>query len=387
LEVTVNGPATAVVGGQVQCQIEVVNRGAATATKVLVSDRFDSGLRRGGSNTPIEHDLADIPPGGVVRLSVTLEAVASGEQCQDIEVRAEGAQPATARHCVSVAEREIQPPASEPTTPTPAEAQPPRDTQPPAEGRPSGPVTLSVRNSGPDRRRVGETVLFTIDVTNTSDQTLDELVIADRFETALEPERATDGNERLGGDGLGWKVATLGPGRTVRREVEFKCLREAPRACNRVTVSAKGMPPISEEACIVIAGDQAQGPQQPAAPQPSAISVSVADTADPIKVGGLTTYQVMVENKGDKSQLNVAVTVTLGEELKLDGVSGPVQGSVTSGAIRFAPIRELRAGEAPLLYELRAKGLRAGTGRVRVEVTTQGQTTGVTAEHTTQILP
>ncbi len=387
LEVTVNGPSSAVVGGQVHCEIQVVNRGTAPAAKVLISDRFDSGLRRGGSSAPIEHDLVDIRPGGMVRLSVTLEAVASGEQCQDIEVRAEGVQPATARHCVTVADREVQPTPIEPKAPTDA-AQPPRETQPPAaESRPSGPATLSVRKTGPDRRRVGETVLFTIEVTNTGEQPLDDLVIADRFETVLEPQRATDGNEWLEGGGLGWKVSTLGPGRTVRREVEFKCLREVPRACNRVTLSAKGVQSITEEVCLAIGDDQAQNPQQPAVPQASPVSVSVADTADPIKIGGLTTYQVLVENKGDKSQFNVAVSVTLSEGLKLDGVTGPVQGSVTSGAIKFAPIRELRAGEPPLVYELRAKAIRAGTAQARVEVTSQGQTTPATAEQTTQILP
>jgi hypothetical protein len=385
LDVTVGGTQSAVVGGQVQTEIQVVNRGTATATKLLITDRFDVGLKHSRTASPMERDLADLRPGASVRLTVNFEAIASGQQCQDIEVTGEGGLRASARHCVSVADREVQPPASEAWPPSqPRSAEPPLQNEPPAKAQPAG-SAISVRVTGPDRRRVGESALVTIEVTNTTQQQLEELVIADRFPSTLEPNRATEGNEWLEGGAMGWKVASLAPGRSLQREIEFKCLREAVRACNRVTVSARGMQPTTEEACVEIATDAAE---QPAAAQPeSPLHVSVVDTSDPIRIDGETTYQVQVENEGDKSQFNVAVSIALSEEIKLVNAAGPVQGSVTPGAIKFAPIRELRAGETPLTYEVKAKGVRAGTGRIRVEVTAQGQPRPATGEQTTQVLP
>jgi hypothetical protein len=227
--------------------------------------------------------------------------------------------------------------------------------------------------------------VFAIAVTNGTQQPLDELVISNQFETALDPDQATEGNKWLAGNALGWKIASLPAGRTIRREIQFKCVRETPRACNRVTVSAKDTPPVNDEACLEITGDQSAA-AAPAA-QPGVLNVSVADTADPIHAGGETTYQVLVENKGTTSQFNVVLAVTLSDEIALANIKGPVQGAVLPGSVRFAAIRELRAGEPALAYELQVKAVRAGTARIHAAVESQGQSRPVTAEQTTQVLP
>jgi uncharacterized repeat protein (TIGR01451 family) len=152
-----------------------------------------------------------------------------------------------------------------------------------------------------------------------------------------------------------------------------------------VTLSGGGIGSLSEETCIEIIGDAPVTPTE--ATGPSTIHVEIADTVDPVKVGGETTYHVSVENKGPSSQFNVVVSVTLGDELKLEGISGPVQGSVLPGVIRFAPIKELRSGEPALTYELRMRAVKAGTAQLRVEVASQGQSRPATAEQTTQVIP
>jgi hypothetical protein len=197
--------------------------------------------------------------------------------------------------------------------------------------------------------------------------------------------QATEGNSWLPGNLLGWKLATLDAGHSLRREIEFKCVRESPRACDTVTLSGTGLNTMSEETCFEIVGDTAETPAAAAGPSP--ILVEIADTVDPVKVNGETTLHVSIENKGAGSQFNVVVTVKIPEELKLEGISGPVQGSVLPGAIRFAPIKELRAGETALTYELRMRGTKPGTAQVHVEVSSQGQPHPATAEQTTQVIP
>jgi hypothetical protein len=284
-------------------------------------------------------------------------------------------------------------PPAEPAQPPPAErSENPaeRSENPAAEapGESEKPATqagrLSLSMFGPDRKKVGETAQFTIEVTNGSDRAIDNLEIANHFETTLQPLRATDGSTWLKGGALGWKIATLEPGKTIRRAIEFTCLRATPKACNRLTVTFAGSEPTSEEACVEIADSQADAAA--VANEQAQISVTVADTADPIKVDGQTTYQILVSNKGMQSAFDVAVTLTYTDEVKVENIVGPVEGRVLPGTVRFAPIRELRSGENPLSFELRAKGARTGTARLRAEVTSRGQTTPVTADQATEVL-
>ncbi len=390
LEVTVNGPTTAEVGGEASFEIQVINRGTNTLKGVLVTDRFGSGLRHSAAASPIERDLVDLPPGGTGRLGVTFQVVQAGQLCQDIVVTADGGLRTTARHCLTAVEA--------PATQSPEALAPaalpsrPETDQPPASDS-----KISIKQTVPPRQRIGDMVRFRVDITSIADaRAIENVEIGDNFETSLEPRQATEGSTWLKGDVLGWKIASLEPGKSVHREIEFKCLRETPRACNRVTVAADGIDPAADEACLEIVGQSAAVPPVagPAAAAgatagtagPDPLSVTVADTADPIKIDGETTYQIVLTNESQQSLFDVAVTATFSEEVKLSGLSGPVHGAVLPNTVRFDPIREVRAGENPLSFELRVKALRPGTARMRVDVTSRGQAKPVSAEQGTEIL-
>jgi len=379
LEIAVSGPPTAAVGSDAQFDIQVTNRSPTPATGLLITDQFDRGLQHSVSANPIEHDLGDLPPGASTRLAVTLRVTEPGELCQEITVRGNGGVEASKRSCLTaIAAPETPEPQSPGTT------QPETNPEPPAtESQGGRAAKLSVQINGPSRIIVGESVRCTIDLTNPGPGPLEEIVIANNFETSLQPEQATEGSSWIS-TALGWKLDSLAAGKTIRREIVFKSLREAPQACNRVTVTGRGLAQVTEEACFEIAAEQAEPPAAPAE-QPAAISVSVAETADPVKVGGETTYQVLVENKTEQSQFDVALTATFGDEFKLEGLSSPVEGRVRPTGVQFPAVRELRAGETAT-YEFRMKAVRAADARFRVEVSSRGQKS-VTAEQTTEILP
>ncbi|MGD9722131.1 MAG: hypothetical protein AB7O59_12185 [Pirellulales bacterium] len=393
LDVIVSGPNSATVGDTVQFQIQVTNRGTAVASNLLVRDKFDDGLAHSRATGSIDHDMADLQPGGTAQLSVNFRVTKPGQWCQEVEITGAGGLTATARHCLTAASPPISPPAAgeqrwegQPgVQPTPAE--PP--SQAPAAGAPAAAgQTLVVRMTGPSRRNVGELALFSIEVTNRGSTALDDLVIANNFETSLEPGRATEGNVWLEGNALGWRVGSLAAGQTLRRDIEMRCLQETPRACNRVTVTARATLPVAEEACLEIVGQRAAtAPQAASTRRP--LRVSVAETADPLRVGGKSTYQILVENLDTASYFDVVVSATLTPELKVDTIAGPVgtQGQVLPTSLRFTPIRELRAGEAPLSFELHVTAAQAGAAAVKVEVTSKDQAQPVKAEQTTQVLP
>jgi len=407
LSVTVNAPPMAVVGSDVQFEIVVKNNGSTTATGLLIKDKFDEGLEHssGTAARSIERNLTDLAPRTETRTVVSFRITKEGELCQEITVAAINHAPVITKSCVTATTSPL-PPATDPLpaepapvpvpVPTPAEPAPaqPQPTEPqptlPAEPAPT-PATakLTVVKRGPQQGRVGDTVLFEIEVTNNTSQTFTDIAIADNHEISLEPVRATGGSEWLEGNALGWRVATLEPGRTIRRQIELRCLRETPRACNRVTVSARGMESVADEACLEIAGDgtspPAAAPEQPPAGA-AKITVSVVETADPIRVGGQTGYQIIVTNGGDASAYDVAVSVTFDEGLQLLQHGGPTIASASKTGLRYPALRELRAGETQT-FDLRFKGVAAGNARVQAEITARGQAQPIRAEQTTEVLP
>ncbi len=406
LELKLNGPTLAVVGSDVLFEIQVENHGTATATGVLVTDQFDEGLEHPSASPTrvIERSLVDLHPGETSRLAVTFHVSKAGELCQQITVTALGIAEATTRSCITAEASPLapEPQASQPTPIQPAPIQPapiepapiePAPMEPSQPGQPAAPsesptpaaARVTVTKSGPDSRRVGETALFTIDVSNNSSETIKNLEIADNYELSLQPARATSGSQWLEGNALGWKVASLAPGQTIRREIELTCLRETPRACNRVTVTAPGMPPVADEACLEIVAEEAAAPRQPPAAAGGPVTVSVAETADPIRINGQTTYQVVLTNANESSTFDVELTVEFTGELQLLRHSGPLRGSTAAGSVRFPPIRELRSGESQT-FELVFKGVSPGTGKVQAQVKSRGQDKPVTVEKTTEVL-
>jgi uncharacterized repeat protein (TIGR01451 family) len=405
LSVTVNVPPLAVVGSDAQFEIVVQNRGNATATGLLIKDKFDEGLEHSSNlaSRSIERNLTDLLPGKTTRLPVTFKIAKEGELCQEITVTAANHAPVTSKACVTGTSSAL-PPETAPVVPVPVPTEPspsePRPTQPQTtEPEPSLPAVptptpatpqLTVVKRGPQQGRVGDTVLFEIEVTNNTSQTFTDIAIADNHEISLEPVRATGGSEWLEGNALGWRVATLEPGRTIRRQIELRCLRETPRACNRVTVSARGMEDVADEACLEISGESTTPPAGVPTPEQPAgapkISVSVVETADPIRINGQTSYQIIVTNGGDASAYDVAVSVTFDEGLQLLQHGGPVIGSATQSGVRYPALRELRAGETQT-FDLRFKGIAAGSARVQAEITARGQSQPIRAEQTTEVLP
>ncbi len=387
LEVTVNAPPQAVVGSDVDFEIQVANRGNATATGLLVTDRFDEGLQHSsaGANQAIKRSLTDLRPGETSRLAVTFHIGKAGELCQEVTVTANSIEPISTRRCIAANES----PLAEPQVTEPAPVSPIAPQQPtPAESPEPTPAAspLTVVKQGPQRRNVGETALFSIEVSNRSDHAVNNIEIADNYEISLEPVRATGGSTWLQGNALGWKIASLEPGRTIRREIELKCLRETPRACNRVTVTADEMEAIADEACLEIVGGDAGAPMPTLPATGTDLSVTAVETADPIRLNGQTTYQVILTNKGESSAFDVKLDVKFGDELQLlQHSGGSVQGSTVEGGVRFPAIRELRAGETQT-FELRFKGVQAGTGKVHVEVTSRGMNMPITADQTTEVL-
>ncbi len=348
LDVQVTGPPQALVGEQVTFDVLITNRSGQAATGLLLVDRFDTGLQHEISGSPIERDLEDLGPGQSQRVQVTFRATQAGQQCNRVEARAGGGLRGTAEACVTVFE--------------------------PQRG---GPAQLAVKKTGPARAAVGETVLFNIDVTNLGQTPISNLKVADNYDPALQPVQATSGADSVGANII-WNLPSLPAGKTMRLQVECRCLQPAARTCNRVTVTADAGGRADGEACLEVGTT------------PAALELSVTDLRDPVETGKELTYEILVRNAGSTSDTNVAVVVTVPDQMTplpvgTSGASGPGRFNIQGKQILFEPIAEVRAGER-LRYQVRVRADRVGEIRLRVEVRSTRAPTPLVEEEATRII-
>jgi len=431
VDVQVIGPAQAALGSEVTFDVVVTNRSQSPLAKLLIKDRFPSGMEHAAARSPIERDLGDLAPGQSRTVKVTFRVTQPGRLCHTVEVVGPGTVRAAAEGCVNVlAAAAATSPGSPPATAPPAKpAAPPVPEKPlaekppaeklPADAPPRRPP-MSLRKTGPASRTVGEIAEFAIDITNTGDLPLVNLKVVDQYDASLRPDKATEGH-KFENDSLLWTIPSLAPGRTVRLAVNCRCLAPAARACNRVTVLSGDGLRDEAEACLEIrppaetapkVSDPAPakpdaavppdtGPVPKTAPEPprekapaaktgatgAGLTITVSDLRDPVNAGKELTYEIRVTNPSPNSDHQVKLTVTLPEAMAFVplGTSGPAEYQAQDRTVQFGPVAEIHAGET-LTYRVRVRAEKPGTMRLRVEMSSRGQPQPVVQEETTEVV-
>ena len=112
------------------------------------------------------------------------------------------------------------------------------------------------------------------------------------------------------------------------------------------------------------------------------LSFSINDSADPIEVGGTTTYEIRISNTGSRDDTNVKVALQLPEGLQL-----VEQGDFTSqgqGIIAFSPKALLKANDE-IVYAVKAQGIAPGRHLVKAIVTSDQSDVPVTKEESIKV--
>ncbi len=361
VELSLTGPAEATVGSDVTFSIVVTNRGQAATDSLLIKDRFGEGLEHAKAPSPIEKTLGILAPGASQQVYVTLRPTQAGQLCHSVEIVGTAAVYAVKEICITAVEAA--------TTTTPQ-----------LFGQPS----ISVTKTGPARANVGEDVEFTIAVTNTGTQRLTGITVVDRYAPGLEPFAAAEGkNFDHIKKQVTWTLDPLEPGKTAPLlRIRFHCRSAADRTCHRVTVTTQEGVQSEDEVCLEVVG------------VPGNLTITVADTQDPIAAGKSLTYHVLVKNQGLTADKQIVVTVTfpIGMIIVPLGTSGPILGMASPDAkptidgqtVGFGPIDEITPGQT-LTYRIRVLTRQAGDMTVRAEVTSENRLQGIQAEARTTV--
>lgn len=372
LDLRVSGPAQVAVGAQVRFEIVLANRGQATATSLVMKDRFEPGLRHAAAAGQIEAPLPDLAPGAEQRLHVDFQAAQAGQLCHTVEVLSAGRLVASQQACVTAV-----PPAQTVPQPKPAEKPagiPPGKPAPPA--KPAAGPALSVTKTGPAKAAVGDMVVFDIEVVNTGTERLTAVRVVDEFDPQLRANRATEGFDPVG-DALALVIDELPPGDRVVLQVEYECLKPGASVCTRSSASAAEGVRQQAQACLAVADAPAPG-------EPPDLSVAVTDLKDPVFVGDNVTYRVTVTNNGRTAARDVTVTAKAPRQMVPNRLGTTAPCEIEGQNVRFQPVAQLRPGET-LTYRVIATARAPGDAELVAEVVSRGAARPTTAAERTVV--
>ncbi len=345
VELQVEGAAEVVAGRPFAYVIRVRNSGTAAAAGVRVTDRLPAGARLTSAEPGPEvagdrlaWDLGDLPAGAERRLKVALAADGlTGEL--------------VVRPAVSFG------------------------LSPGLRAAPARP-TLELRLSGPEAAPPGVVVPFRVQVTNNGPLAMPHVLAVVKLTPGLRHPQLAHG------DAVEADVA-LGPGETKTLPLELVAAGTGPQAV-AATARADGGPTAAARAVVSV--DPAT-PAAAAATRPAArLRVEVNSLSEGLSVGGSAVYEVRVANADPAPRTGVRVVAELPEGLEADVADGPTASSVTPHGVVFETLAKLGAGESAV-YHVRARALRAGVQRLRVEVNADRQSQPASAEVATWVAP
>jgi len=405
--VRLTGPQRARVGSHVRFEVVITNHGDSAAENLVVTDTFDEGLKHLVATSPIERAIGRLAAGASTTVALNFQVTRAGHLCHHAVVTGQGDVHVTADACLEATQA--------PPPPVPQAA-------------------LAVTKKGPRQRHAGESADFQIVITNTGNVALTNVRVSDSYERPLEPTDASAGFT-VTAEALTWVFPQLDPGATEKIRVRCRCVQPARRACNRVIASSDQGATIADEACVEILPSTAppltppanrsaappaplarspeaapaQPPSQPSPsqppvsqppppaspsspparpPMPAELSMTIADLADPVRVGDKVTYQIRVHNDGSAKAGPLTVVVTFPENLtpaRIGTVSPAASYKIAGQTLRFAEVTAIAAGDT-LTYRVPFIATQPGKAQVRAEVTARGLDQPIEVEEKTDVL-
>ncbi len=381
LDLKITPESQAVVGSDLTFDIDVANRGTATAKGVVILDTFGEGLEH-SKKSPISVKLGDLAPGQVLpTFSVTFRITKAGRLCHRIEVTAANGGQAMADSCV--------------TAVLPAGGTGPAVTAPPGTTAvtppPTAPVAvpLQVQVSALATLMVGKSVLFSADIANPGKQPVANITVACQTDAALIATDGTEGAEKKGNDVV-WSLPSIPAGGSVRIQVRCDCKQAAATACCRFTAAPANGPAADGRACLAIApASPATVTPTPPAAAAGRLSVLV-DNRNIVTAGKPQQFEIQVTNQGDLADSDIVVTAQLppGSTVAA-GTRGPspdITFTQPPGLIRFSPVAALPP-KMLLIYRVVVTTLAAGPITLEALATSHQQTQAVAGKKTIEVLP
>lgn len=335
LAIRLSSPPEVLVGRQQPVTIELHNPGTGDATGVMLIENVPDNVSH-QAGPVLEFEVGTLRAGETRRMELILTAEKAGRVVNVMTAQADGN-----LHVQQQVEFEVVAP------------------------------SLAVDIDGPAKRYLERTATYTVTVDNPGTAPARDVQLVTKLPTGMQFRGANNlGQYDSATHSVYWSLAELPAGE--KGVVELVTLPVQP---GDHTLEVEGR---ARE------GLRDRTTQQVTVEGLAAIMFEVADTADPIEVGGTTSYDIRVVNQGSKAASNVQVKVMVPQGMKVTGATGETRHVVEAEGVIFAPLTKL-APKADSVFRVQLEGTRPGDQRVTVEVTTAEISQPIRKEESTRV--
>ncbi len=323
------------VGAEMTLRIKISNPGSGAATGVVLTEVVPPNMTHPGGGE-LELEIGTLKPGESRELDLALKAARPGPVTNLLTARGDAN---------LTAEGQVQ---FEVVAPD-----------------------LKVAMSGPKRRYLERSAVYTISVSNPGTAPARDIELAAVLPKGLKFVEANNAGQYDPATGsVYWSLEQLPAGETG--SVTMSTLPTEPGELHlQINARARGNLADKVDETVFVEGI-------------AAIMFEVVDVNDPIEVGGETTYEIRVMNQGSKASSNVRLVALLPAELQPIQADGPTGHAIDGQRVLFEPIKQL-APKADTTFSVRVKAIATGDLRMRVQVVTDEMRTPVTKEESTHV--
>jgi uncharacterized repeat protein (TIGR01451 family) len=335
LALEVSAPREVLIGEDVTFSIRISNPGTGVATGILISETIPEQLEH-PAGSELEYEVGDLKPGESRQVELTMKSVKAGQVVNLVLARGEGQLQAEQQSELMVVAPQLE-----------------------------------LAMQGPKRRYLERQATYTVTVSNPGTAPAKDVQLLTHLPKGLKFVGANNSGEYDAvTNTVHWVLEEL-PAKQSGQVTLTTLPVEAGEQMLKVESTAERGLAAEQEETVTVEGV-------------AAILFQLADEADPIEVGGETTYEIKVLNQGSKAATNVQLVAVFPPQLKPRSAHGPTRDSVAGQEVRFQPLGRLPP-KGEVVYQIRAQGLEPGDLRVQVQLLTDEMQTPVTKEESTRV--
>jgi uncharacterized repeat protein (TIGR01451 family) len=335
LQLTAEAPAPVLVGLESRLTITISNPGSGVATGVVLEGLIPEGITHRAGHE-LEFDVGSLPPGESRSIDLVLATTGPGVHGLRLTARADGQIEVSETVKIAV------------TAPT---------------------LELAVQM--PSRRYLQRPATCVLSMTNAGTAPAVGVELVAQLPPGMKFIRANNAGyyeERT--HRVMWNLEELPAAETGQVEVVVMPIALGPQ---KIVAAARTGAGLSDQIGHTV---EVEGL--------AALAFEVADSEDPIEVGGVSEYVIHVANQGTKPASGVRVVATLLGDMEPVEARGPSAHRVDNLTISFEPLAKLAPSEEAT-YRIRVRGRREGDQRVQVQLTSDEQPAPITKEEITRV--
>jgi uncharacterized repeat protein (TIGR01451 family) len=335
LVVDVQAPRSVLAGDNVPLKIRISNPGTGAATGILLTEVVPANMTHEGG-AELEYEVGDLQPNESRELELVLRAVKPGQVMNLLHAKGAGKLATEAK--------------------TPIEVVAP---------------ALALEIEGPKKRFLDRQATYTVSIANPGTAAAREVELATFLPRGLQFVDANNNGEYdAATHSVRWLLEELPPRERGSVSVTMLPIEPGQQLLRIESTADRGVNAQKEEAIMVEGA--------------ASVAFQVVDTADPIEVGGETTYEVVVTNQGSKEATNVQLAVTLPEGLKALDADGPTRFTMNGRQVQFQALAQLPP-KGETIYRVKVQCLAQGDHRCHVQLLSDDMKTPVSKEEGTRV--